>query len=264
LPTRLVPTVPLNGDDAQRVSTIKRAEGDDPTWDEALETGKKILKSHRERLDSGGPGYTMLPGGSEEAKRVLQNNYMPEDSRADFELNDFLTRSLARDGITTDENRWIYSHIHENTCLSEFKNEYIYDNNRQKGVIIADENTREKGAILTWSEVAFQEYNLKARGRVLENLKYIYQSTITNTSTREFISRAIDSDEGDIVHIGGDEWHVFKPGSDTFTVLLGSENGRGAGYMVNDHLSELGRKQVSEIHVHERPYLMKIVIGPIP
>lgn len=62
-------------------------------------------------------------------------------------------------------------------------------------------------------------------------------------------------------------WHVFKPSGTSFSALLGTENGRGAGHLVNDHLDELKRKRVSEIHVHlpeAKSPTIKLVIGDVP
>lgn len=265
-PIRLAPTAPLNDDDSQWVSITKRAEGDELTWDDALKTGKKILENHRKRLDSDDTEDTGLD--SEKAKDDLRNKYQVKSESRDYEPDDSLKKSLSNDGITTEKGKWLSSHIKEKDCesesKSEFQNAYIYDEKKQEGVIIAENNSRERGAVLTWSEAAFQEYNVKVSHRVLENLKYIYQLYIINSSTKDFITEAIDRGDGREVNVEDEEWHVFRPGSDSFTALLGSENGRGAGYMINDHLAEMGRKRVSEIHVSSRPWLMKIVIGPVP
>lgn len=171
---------------------------------------------------------------------------------------------MINDGISIDDEKWFFSGILENNCKSTFTSSYIYDENMQEGVIIVEFTDRQPGAALPWSEVAFQEYQEKVPGSVPKNLKYIYHIDIININTKRFISEAIERGGGRKVKLDSEEWHVFLPGSESFTVLLGSENGRGAGHLVNDHLAELGRKQVSEIHVSGVPWLMKIVLGPVP
>lgn len=75
-PVRFPRTGSLNDDDSQRVSIKKRAEGDEPTWEDVLKTGKKILADHKKKLGSDDSGDAGID--SEKAKDVLQNKYEVE------------------------------------------------------------------------------------------------------------------------------------------------------------------------------------------
>lgn len=178
------------------------------------------------------------------------------------EPSPFIQPLLKEDGITSKKGDWLFSHIKD--CKSEYQHRYTYDKEKQEGVIIVIDIERELSAVLPWSEVVFQEYDMKFKNRVIRNLKYIYQVFILNEDTQDIIQKALDSGDGKETNVGSDKWQVFKPGSESFTALLGCENGRGAGHLVNDHFAEMGRKQVSEIHASMEVKSMKIVLSPVP
>ncbi|KAL8657068.1 MAG: hypothetical protein Q9226_002289 [Calogaya cf. arnoldii] len=66
-----------------------------------------------------------------------------------------------------------------------------------------------------------------------KSLKYIFQDNIVNKATPGFI---------DNVGI-----KAFKPGEEGFFALLGSENGKGAAYLLIQHSGILDKKTIKEI-----------------
>lgn len=215
----------------------------------------------------------MLPDSSQKPEDVLKNKYVTIQG-GEFDLTERIYHSLKKDGINADKE-WYDSELEEKTAngcrdpdpKSWFINGYLYDKNKKAGVIVADTIFRKRNAALPWSEVVFQQYKNEVSDSILDDLKYIYQQTIVNDNTEKIIKEAIKTGEGEEISIEKEKWHVFRFGSTSFTALLGTENGRGTGYLVNDHLDELKRKRVSEIHVclsEPENSSMKIVIDPVP
>ncbi|KAK2758370.1 hypothetical protein FQN54_004220 [Arachnomyces sp. PD_36] len=271
IPHELIPTSEIHDQPPKssvdnyfrRTLIEKRAEGDELTWEDALNTGNKILAANRKLLETG-KGNSIVRGPAE-VRRILNEEFKESNRDKKWVPDELLEPLLANDKITIEEGEGVFLEIEDNRCLSKFEIAYGYDKNEQVGFIYIEDVFRQPEAPLRLSEVAFAQYTTDLPNSVLKDLKYIYHASITNSETREFINTAIESDVGRMVVVDEQEWHVFTPGKDEFTALLGSENGRGAGYIVNDYFTELGRKRVSEIHVHApKPYLMKLVIGDAP
>lgn len=241
------------------------------SWDDALRAGKRILSEFDERRIYGSPGYTGLEGGSEEAQNVLDNEFEEVHKKWDQDMSkDHLTKSLVKDGITTKMGEWLKFRIRGKKATNTyFENFYVYDSEARAGVIVASDVSRQRKAKIHWSEVAFQQYKKEFPKSALPDLKYIYRSYIVNMSTVDFITRIIGKmgQSQDTVQMGNQKWYVIRreTNPDFFAVLLGSENGRGAGNLVNDHMEDLGdNRGVTEIHIlDETPPSMKMVLGPI-
>lgn len=215
-------------------------KGDVP-WSKAVEKDQKIMRDHQEKVNGGSNSEHTGLGGPE-AEDNLPLHYHVISEELDKKPTAKLQPILAKDVLNT-EGGWFFSDIREGNCNSEFRNYYIYDKDAETGAIIADNKKRKREAKLTWSEMAFQEYKPKVQPNVFQNSKYIYRTTIVNRNTERIIADAMEGDGH------GRMWYVFKPGSESFEALLGSENGRGAGFMANVHFSELEGKGVSEMHV---------------
>ncbi|KAK2759384.1 hypothetical protein FQN54_002862 [Arachnomyces sp. PD_36] len=257
----------------------ERAVGDYVTWEDALATGSRILDAHESLLASDPPAQSNA--ALNEVRRVIREEYqeIARDPAAGVPHED-IELLLSMDGIHSPD--WLYLHIDD--CESHFMIYYTYDASARAGVIAIGSVERKRKTPLKLSEVAFEQYRTDVPNSVLADLKYIYQVTIINSQSREIINRAIRSGVGRKVSIGDAHWHAFTPGTEAFTALLGCENGRTAGYIVNDYFAELGRKQVSEILVYaedpgellsdddsedeadpdDNPYHIKLVIGDAP
>lgn len=210
---------------------------------------------------------------SESSATALARSETETKPRDDYAIrnNNHIKQSLIEDGITIDKKYWTFAEIYERDVynpdqyMTEFQNAYVYDRRAREGVIIAHNNRRRSRNALSWSEAVFLQYKQFHPGKV-RNLKYIYQSNITNDLTVHCIEVAVASSEGEEVEVGGVAWMIFRPGSNSFYALLGSPSGRGAGHMLNDHFDEVEKKEIWEIHVTSRDRYtktMKLVIGPV-
>ena len=76
------------------------------------------MKNHGEQLDS---ASLPCPEESEETWKVLKDNYQPMEPPDEFDFDDdILTRSLTKEGITTEKKEWVFSHIGEKNGLRIF------------------------------------------------------------------------------------------------------------------------------------------------
>ena len=115
---------------------------------------------------------------------------------------------------------------------TQFANSY----GAQAGVIIAEDNKRIKGSKIAWSTVTAMIWEDTCKNvdkTDPKSLKYIFRDNIVNKATPGFIDK---------VGI-----KAFKPGEEGFFALLGSENGKGAAYLLLQHSGIIGKKTIKEI-----------------
>jgi hypothetical protein len=268
--TESVSSTSLNDDDS--IAYIQERQASKLTWDQALTEGNKIWELYEEYAAKGSsPGFTN-GAGTPEAKRRVRNNY--SNVKSEQQPPPSIQVSLAAAGITTDA-KWIHSDLTQKGAPnSHYVDSYLYDDN--KGVIVAENIRSYKGATLPWSEATYVRYLVEYEKDCsfpapIHNLKYVFQVDISNEDTTGFIEKVIDGSEGTPVQFdaykkyGAETWHVFKPETESFKGLLGSDNGRGTGRLVNDHYVDLGKRGISEIYVCRPPecrgYTMKLTIG---
>jgi hypothetical protein len=111
-----------------------------------------------------------------------------------------------------------------------------------------------------WSDVTFLEFQkfMKDSNQALDSLKAVWHRMIINPDTRELAARLTGVKEGtDVPDWPGKD---FKPGSDEFASLIGSDNGKSVVYLLLQHRSQLGAKTVTNARVW-KDHSLHVVYG---
>lgn len=133
--------------------------------------------------------------------------------------------------------------------------------NTASGVIIADNllspaEALKKGnkqgkapGFASWADVAFLQYEELSRknGDNTQDLKYIFQAVISKDETIsvvEFIEEKNDQGVRD-----WDHKLTFPLNSDEGKALIGTPNGKGAGWLAATYKNQLGNKTIKDISV---------------
>lgn len=113
---------------------------------------------------------------------------------------------------------------------------------------------------LQWDAIVGEPY--KSLGGSLARLQHILRYQILNEDTEKIIQQALEQQPA--LPVEGD-WTVVEPGDpgsvgdNMFKALLGSENGRGAGYMLKDYRSSMAGKAIRRIRVLNDMVAMMII-----
>jgi hypothetical protein len=102
---------------------------------------------------------------------------------------------------------------------------------------------------LNWDMLVGEQY--KALGGDLSNLQHILRFEIENPDTKTVIDRVLAADPSFPVENG---WTVLKPEGATdimFTVLLGTDNGKGGGFILKDYRKTMIGKSIQAFRVKE-------------
>ncbi|KAL8670704.1 MAG: hypothetical protein Q9168_004774 [Polycauliona sp. 1 TL-2023] len=193
---------------------------------------------------------------------VFQESYTAENQGrkpADSDLWDAM-RSQSIDPTRFD--MWITS---DKQKRADWEDRPYYNSfNTHDGVIIAEANFRndDRAKIkLNWSELMYHTWHRAAahddqtaiyrgqdsNGGALSNLKTIVQKTIVNVQTMSILQTMYDANGLQRnFHIDWIRW--TEDGQPAFwKALMGTDNVKGAVYLLNDHSQELGRKIVTEV-----------------
>ncbi|KAL8881640.1 MAG: hypothetical protein Q9198_001195 [Flavoplaca austrocitrina] len=138
------------------------------------------------------------------------------------------------------------------------------------GLIIAESNRRggDSQQKLPWSELMYQTWSYAAKnadslaaanaahppGGPISNLRAVVQHFIVNKGTQQVLTAAYNARGWVPGYDGEDQWREFKEedaGKKNFFFysLLGTDNVKGTVWLLNDHANEIGRKDISAIHV---------------
>ncbi|KAL8662019.1 MAG: hypothetical protein Q9202_005073 [Teloschistes flavicans] len=191
--------------------------------------------------------------------------YQVEDyeMKQDFENHHFDTKHL--DLWTTVSKDPAVPSLVEDIDDPPYKN--VFDTNQ--GVIIADANFRylDTNQKLPWSEIIYNLWKLSIEeadhqhsldpthppGGPIANLKYIIQHMVVNLESQTILELAYQRNAY-IYNDGSAEaarwWPWSEEDTDTrywFYALLGTENVKGALWLLNDHSLEMGRKEITKI-----------------
>jgi hypothetical protein len=103
----------------------------------------------------------------------------------------------------------------------------------------------------------FQKF-MKDSNQALDSLKAVWHRMIINPDTRELAARLTGVKEWTNVP----DWpgKDFKPGSDEFASLIGSDNGKSVVYLLLQHRSQLGAKTVTNARVW-KDHSLHVVYG---
>ena len=230
------------------------------TWEQAVKKGRELIRQNKLKLLTGQSRYTGLPGGSDEAKEQLKTEFEMIKSDPTYRTKGDIEEAMRHDGIDFEDGEWLLLSVKDTLTSTEFTNGYTYSAKDGVGAIILEKAERVKNAgRINWSELSFLQYT-QLPNVVPQDLRYIYHNNIFNWDTWDIINDAKKTNDGTKKKVGDTEWDVYRSDSkgDSFAALLGTENGRGAVHLINDHMRELGKKKVSEIHVLE--HAMKIVL----
>ena len=138
------------------------------------------------------------------------------------------------------------------------------------GLIIAESNRRggDSQQKLPWSELIYQTWSYAAKnadslaatnaahppGGLISNLRGVVQHFIVNKGTQQVLTAAYNARGWAPGYDREDQWREFKEedaGKKNFFfyALLGTDNVKGTVWLLNDHANEIGRKDISAIHV---------------
>jgi hypothetical protein len=102
---------------------------------------------------------------------------------------------------------------------------------------------------LNWDMLVGEQY--KTLGGDLSNLQHILRFEIGNPDTKTVIDQILAADPSFPVENG---WTVLKPEGATdimFTVLLGTDNGQGGGFILKDYRQTMIGKSIQAFRVKE-------------
>lgn len=122
-----------------------------------------------------------------------------------------------------------------------------HEGKNQKPAVTDDPNPYPK--LKFWSDVTFLEYQkfMQDTGQSLDQLKAVWHRVIINPKTRNLAARLFDVEEWtDVPDWPGKD---FSPGSDEFSALIGSDNGKGVVFLLLQHRKQLGAKTVTKARV---------------
>lgn len=189
---------------------------------------------------------------------LVKNNWTPEkkifftDASTDKLLDDLSLRKGNEHNVT-----WIVRHI-PNADKSNVSY-YMQSFNLQGGTIFAKgllspnagrERSKfpqgELPELRHWSDVSFLMWqNLTQKDTALQmGLKRVVHCAISNPITRQVIFDVVGTAH---VQYPGKKFEM-KDG-DHFAALLGTPNGRGTGWLLAEHKTQLGQKSVKSIQV---------------
>jgi hypothetical protein len=100
-----------------------------------------------------------------------------------------------------------------------------------------------------WSDVTFLEFQkfMKDSNQAMDSLKAVWQRMIINPDTRELAARLTRVNEWtDVPDWPGKD---FKPGTDEFASLIGSDNGKSIVYLLLQHRTQLGARTITNARV---------------
>ncbi|KAL9580657.1 MAG: hypothetical protein Q9212_004361 [Teloschistes hypoglaucus] len=185
------------------------------------------------------------------------------EMKQDFEQHRFDTKHL--DIWTTVSKDPAAPRLVEDLDEPPYKN--VLDTNQ--GIIIADANFRylDKNQKLSWSEIIYNLWQLAVEeanhqhalnpthppGGPISNLKYIIQHVVVNRDSQTILKLAYQR-KGFTYDDGSEEasrwWLWTEEDLDTrywFYALLGTDNVKGALWLLNDHSVEMGKKEITKI-----------------
>jgi hypothetical protein len=100
-----------------------------------------------------------------------------------------------------------------------------------------------------WSDVTFLEFQkfMHDSGQPIDALKAVWHRAIINPNTRDLAARLSAVDDWTKVP----DWpgKDFKPGTDEFAALVGSDNGKGIVYFLLQHRTQLGARTITNARV---------------
>lgn len=100
-----------------------------------------------------------------------------------------------------------------------------------------------------WSDVSFLEYQrfMNESGQSIDSLKAVWHRAVINPSTLGLATRLFAvNDWTDVAAWPGKD---FKPGTDEFAALIGSENGKGVVYLLLQHKQQLGARSFTNARI---------------
>ncbi|KAL4968653.1 uncharacterized protein BDV14DRAFT_196954 [Aspergillus stella-maris] len=103
---------------------------------------------------------------------------------------------------------------------------------------------------VTFNNTSYVRETLDNRsGEKNYDIKHVYRIFIANTETNKIAKWALGYDPKEDLDWTTIESKTFKPGSPEFNALLYTPNGRGIGWLLLQHKTQLGVRAVSEITV---------------
>lgn len=143
---------------------------------------------------------------------------------------------------------------------AEFDNRYNPSMIIAEGIYGAEYQGKTKNAPVTgnpnpfpklkfWSDVTFLEFQkfMHDSNQPVNALKAVWHRVIINVNTRDLAARLFAVDDWtDVPDWPGKD---FKPGTEGFAALIGSNNGKGVVHLLLQHREQLGSKTVTNARV---------------
>jgi hypothetical protein len=233
---------------ATNQTLVKRADGQAVTgWDSAVHRGTRLWK----KLSDG--QYF-----DKEARTLHEDNWKVEEIKNSMITDDLKlllqkvaqfegypnVRARATHRGGAPEGREI-----PKGWQSKFSNVFCPDHK----IIIADNNKKATKAQRPpqnfWSDVVFAGWKIECerRGFPVSGLQQIIRSDITNTFTREIISKAYRKFEPRTSVVDPVTWWPSERTKEAFLALLGSPNGSGVARLLLEHEKAFGRKIILSV-----------------
>ncbi|KAL8952515.1 MAG: hypothetical protein Q9222_001583 [Ikaeria aurantiellina] len=194
---------------------------------------------------------------------IFEEHYFAEYESTMVADPDFRQDLEKRNIDSTDLDGWEVSGYNPDTEERDAEVSYYNLFETHGGVIVAEGNWRytDSQKALPWSEIMYQTWQLaeeKANelagkdhppGGPISNLQSIVQHIITNKGTRAVMKAAYEASGLVPGYDRPDQWRKWTE-QDTpylFYGLLGTDNVRGAIWLLNDHANKIGRKEISVV-----------------
>ncbi|KAL8658610.1 MAG: hypothetical protein Q9202_007504 [Teloschistes flavicans] len=160
-------------------------------------------------------------------------------------------------------DHWEVSGMDPDTLQRDNSPAYYNQFDTNQGLIVADGNWRAQDSqkALPWSEIIYHTWKMAADnansivyknhppGGPISRLQSVVQHIVTNKVTQNVLKAAYMANGWVPGYDGPDEWRKWTE-VDTrpfFFGLMGTDNVKGSVWLLNDHASEIGRKDISAI-----------------
>ncbi|KAF7890544.1 hypothetical protein EAF00_008859 [Botryotinia globosa] len=127
----------------------------------------------------------------------------------------------------------------------------IADRNVSPASLGFNKNADDAPRIWSWSDAVFLYYKRVCGASAVKNLEWIIRAGIVNIDTNIMVKMALRASGHSTIPLWGDRI-TLHPTDDPFFAILGSKNGAGIGFLLNQHkdiVTGLGVKKVNSITI---------------
>jgi hypothetical protein len=115
---------------------------------------------------------------------------------------------------------------------------------------VTDETNNAPDGKMRFSDLLFQQLKRSRDDGPVDDIKYFLRDGVNNQGTKNMIDKAV----GDLkLNKDADGWEsgsvTREENKDLFDTVVGTRNGKGIAWMLQDHPSSFGNKKITRVHV---------------